>query len=223
MGEATVYRLTRRLGFEGFQRFKIELAREISRNEAEVRGPLQSLVSEIEDVISTMKELTRYEDLERAVDFILESDRVVFFGVGLAGVAAQYGSVKMSMLRIPAFHYNDPHLQVLVAANLTPKDCVVAISHSGNIRDTVKSASVAKDVGAKVIVITAGLNSQLAKVGDVVLYSGSQRGKIYDFMRGSVGEIVVVELLFRMTLQRVLDERREHFEEVSKILQPKKY
>ena len=223
VGEATVYRLVRKLGFEGFQAFKIELARELSREEAPKEGPLQSLVSEIEDVINTMKNMSNYEDFETAVDHIVNSDRVVFFGVGLSGVAAQYGSVKMSMLRIPAFHYNDPHLQVVVAANLTSRDTVVAISHSGNIRDTVKSTKVAKDVGAKIIAITSGVDSSLARLGDVVLYSGPQGRKMYDFMRGNVGEIVVVELLFRMAFRRVFEERKDHFEEVSRILKPKRY
>jgi RpiR family carbohydrate utilization transcriptional regulator len=223
VGEATVYRLVRKLGFDGFQRFKIELARQLSREEVTEEGPLQSIVSEIEDVIKTLKKISNYEDFAKAVDYIVESDRVVFFGVGLSGVVAQYGGIKLSMLRIPAFYYNDPHLQVVVAANLTEKDTVIAISHSGNIRDTVKSAKVAKDVRAKVIVITAGMDSPLSKIGDIVLYSGSQGRKMYDFMRGNVGEIVVVELLFRMTLQRVFEERKEHFEEVSRILRPKKY
>ncbi len=127
------------------------------------------------------------------------------------------------MLRIPSFHYNDPHLQVVVAANLTPRDSVIAISHSGNIRDTVKSAKVAKDVGAKIIVITSGVGSELSKVGDIVLYSGSPGRKMYDFMRGNVGEIVMVELLFRIALNRVLEKSKDHFEEVSRILKPKRY
>ena len=225
VGEATVYRLVRRLGFEGFQSFKIELARELSREEVtgEAEEPLKSLISEIEDVIDTMKKMSSYEDFERAVDMIISSDRVIFFGVGLAGVVAQYGSVKFSMLRIPSFYYNDPHLQVVVASSLSEKDTVVSISHSGNIRDTVKSTKIAKDVGAKTVVITSGVNSPLSKVGDVVLYSGPPGRKMYDFMRGSVGEVVVVELLFRITLSRVLEERKEKFEEISRILKPKRY
>ncbi len=223
VGEATIYRLGRKMGFDGFQRFKIELARELSNEKTGDEGPLQSLISEIEDVINAMKKLMSYEDLQKAVDVVLDSDHVVFFGVGLSGVAAEYGSVKFSMLRIPAFHYNDPHLQVVVAANLTPKDSVIAISHSGNIRDTVKSAKVAKDVGARIIVITSSVGSELSKVGDIVLYSGSPGRKMYDFMRGNVGEIVMVELLFRIALNRVLEKSKDHFEEVSRILRPKHY
>ncbi len=223
VGEATIYRLVKKMGFDGFQRFKIELARELSKEKPSDEGPLQSLISEVEDVINAMKKLTNYEDLQRAVDIVLESDHVIFFGVGLSGVAAEYGSVKFSMLRVPAFHYNDPHLQVVVAANLTPKDSVIAISHSGNIRDTVKSAKVAKDVGAKIVVITSSVGSELSKVGDVVLYSGSPGRKMYDFMRGNVGEIVIVELLFRIALNRVFENSKDRFEEISRILNPKRY
>lgn len=225
VGEATVHRLVKKIGFEGFQKFKIELAKEVSRMEITfVEDPLDELVSELDYMVKSVRSLVKREELCKAVDFIVNANKIVFFGVGLSGVTANYGSVKFSMLNIPSFYYNDPHLQVIVGVNLTPKDVVVAISHTGNIRDTVKSTSVAKDVGAKTIVITSGINSPLSELGDVVLYTKSPFKKdIYYFMRGNIGELVMVEILFRMTLSRIASEKKEDFSKMSDVLRPKRF
>ncbi len=220
VGEATISRFVRRLGFEGFQSFKIELAKELSRRSMRVgEDPMEDLIGELESIVSSMRTLVKKEDLDRAVDMIRSSDRVIFFGVGLSGVTAHYGSVKFSMLRIPSFYYNDPHLQVVVAVNLSPKDVVISISHTGNIRDTVKSTKVAKDVGAKVIVITSGIDSPLSKLGDVVLYTKVPERDIHYFMRGNIGEMVMVEILFRLLLSKMKDD----FSDVKEVLKPKRY
>ena len=226
VGEATVHRLVKKLGYEGFQKFKIELAKEVSQMEitSAEEDPLNELVAELDYMVKSIKSLVKKEELCKAVDFIVNANKLVFFGVGLSGVTAHYGSVKFSMLNIPSFYYNDPHLQVIVGVNLTPKDVVIAISHTGNIRDTVKSTSVAKEVGAKTIVITSGINSPLSEFGDVVLYTKQPFKKnVYYFMRGNIGELVMVEILFRMTLSRISSEKTEDFSRMLDVLKPKRY
>ncbi len=222
VGESTVHRFVRKLGYDGYQKFKIALARELSSLERESSGdPLHEIVNEIEEVAKSVKTLVKKEDIMKAVDMILNARKVIFFGVGLSGITAHYGSAKFSMLGIPSFYYNDPHMQVVVAVNLSPDDLVISISHSGNIRDTVKSTSVAKDVEAKIVVITSGINSPLSKLGDVVLYTKTIQKDIHYFMRGNIGETIMVEILFRMTLSKIKDDR--NFSKVKEVLKPKRY
>ncbi len=223
VGEATIHRFVKRLGFDGFQSFKIELARELSEKDLSSGDPLDELVEELESVVSSVKKLVPRENIEKAVDMIVESERIIFFGVGLSGVTAHYGSVKFSMLRLPSFYYNDPHLQVVVAVNLTPRDLLISVSHTWNIIDTVKSTRVAKDVGAKTIVITSGIGSPLSKLGDVVLYTKIPKSNIHYFMRGNIGEMVMVEVLFRLTLSRLEKMKKGDFSDVSEVLKPKRY
>jgi len=226
VSESTIYRLVRKIGFDGYQVFKIELTRDLSRTEEYIKGSegkLSSMILEMKNSMEHLQETLKQEDLDKAVEWIIESRKVIFFGVGRSGVVADYGGLLFSLLGIPAFHYNDPHVQVIVAAGLGKKDVVISISHSGNIRDTVKSTLTAKQVGAKTIAITSGTKSPLTKVADLVLYSPATKFEKHEFLRSNLGEFALTEILFRLVLQKIASERQGLLDNVSEVLKPKKY
>lgn len=226
VSEATIHRLVRKLSFDGYQVFKISLTRETTSVHGVVgaeKNPLDDYVDEMTKTLSKLKGTLKPEDVSLAVEKILGSKRVVFFGVGLSAVPAQYGALLLSLLGFPAFSYSDPHTQVIVATSSTDEDVVISVSHSGNIRDIVKSTQVAKDVGAFTIAITAGVDSPITKTADLVLYSPVTRFEKYEFLRGNIGELAVIEILFRSILGAVYDSKESHLQEVSKVLKPKKY
>lgn len=131
--------------------------------------------------------------------------------------------MKFSLLGFHTFFSNDPHVQVIEAVNLTEEDLVISISHTGNIRDTVKSTQVAKDMGAKTIAITTNKDSELAKVAHLVLQSPPVKYDTYEFLRENIGEIAVVDVLFKETFQRIYQERKKHFENLEDVFKPKRF
>ncbi|MGQ9855981.1 MAG: MurR/RpiR family transcriptional regulator [Fervidobacterium sp.] len=226
VSEATIYRLVRKLKFDGYQSFKIELTKQISGQRmipVAKNTTFEDYLSQLKLLIERVQLTLKEEDLKKASELVLESQKTIFFGVGLSAVVAEYGSLLFSLLGLPAFYYNDPHVQVIVASSLNKSDLVISVSHSGNIRDTVKSTQVAKDVGAKTIAITAGLNSPLSSIVDVVLYSPVARFEKYEFLRGNLGEMAVVEILFQTILKEIANEKTEYLDGLSEVLRPKKY
>lgn len=218
--------MIRKLSLDGYQSFKISLTRETTSVKDIVESennPLDDYVDEIINTLGKLRNTLNEENVDIAVEKILEARRIVFFGVGLSAVPAHYGSLLLSLLGFPAFSYSDPHTQVIVATGLTDEDLVISVSHSGNIRDIVKSTQVAKDVGATTICITAGIDSPITKVADLVLYSPVTKFEHHEFLRGNLGELAVVEIIFRTLLSKVYESKLEHFDEVSKVLKPKKY
>ncbi|MEN3009282.1 MurR/RpiR family transcriptional regulator [Pseudothermotoga sp.] len=226
VSETTIYRLIRKLKFDGYQSFKIELTRQTSGVKVfpiTSKDAFNEGIEQIKSLVDRLASTLKKEDIERAAEWIVQSQKTIFFGVGLSAVAAEYGSLLLSLLGLPSFYYNDPHVQVIVATSLCEKDLVISVSHSGNIRDTVKSTQVAKDVGAKTIAITAGMNSALASVADLVLYSPVARFEKHEFLRGNLGELAVVEILFRTVLRKTYAEKEEHLNGLSEVLKPKRY
>ena len=63
--------------------------------------------------------------------------------------------------------YGDPHLQLTSAANLGKNDVAVAISWSGETKDTLMAARLAKESGAAVISITRYGNTSLESFSDI--------------------------------------------------------
>ncbi|GAB4319129.1 MULTISPECIES: MurR/RpiR family transcriptional regulator [Pseudothermotoga] len=226
VSETTIYRVIKKMKFKGYQAFKIELIRQTSGVKSVPLTNMETLdeyVEEIKSLAERMKTTLKKDDLQKAADWIVQSQKTIFFGVGLSSVVAEYGSLLLSLLGFSSFCYNDPHVQVIVATGLCEKDLVISVSHSGNIRDTVKSTQVARDVGARTVAVTAGINSPLSSVVDIALYSPVARFEKYEFLRGNLGEMAVLEILFKMVLKKIYGEKESHLNDLSEVLKPKMY
>jgi len=226
VSETTIYRVIKKMKFKGYQAFKIELIRQTSGVKSVPLTNMETLdeyVEEIKSLAERMKTTLKKDDLQKAADWIVQSQKTIFFGVGLSSVVAEYGSLLLSLLGFSSFCYNDPHVQVIVATGLCKKDLVISVSHSGNIRDTVKSTQVARDVGARTVAVTAGINSPLSSVVDIALYSPVARFEKYEFLRGNLGEMAVLEILFKMVLKKIYGEKESHLNDLSEVLKPKMY
>ena len=221
VSETTVHRVIKKLDFGGYQIFKITLARELSGIEETIEK--HDFIDEQIEILKRLKETLDKKSLEKAVNWILSARRLLFFGVGLSGIVSEYASLKFAFLGFHTFFSNDPHVQVIEAVNLTNEDLVISISHTGNIRDTVKSTQVAKDMGAKTIAITTNKNSELAKIAHLTLQSPPVRYEVYEFLRENIGEIAVVDVLFKETFRRIYQERKKHFENLRDVFKPKKF
>jgi len=230
--EATIYRLCKKLGFDGYQHFKIALARELSFPREEIISTSENKnFSEFVDLtfennlnlIRDTRELLDLDSLNKAVNTILSSSRILFFGVGRSGAITQDASLRFALLGFHSSHYVDPHAQVMVAASLTEKDTVVGISHSGMIRDIFKSLQVAHDSGAKTIAITSGIDSPITKVADIVLYCATGRKHPSDFLTNRIGELVIVDVLYKSVLFHIKERVNTHFENLNEILKLKRF
>ncbi|MCD6253835.1 MAG: MurR/RpiR family transcriptional regulator [Thermotogae bacterium] len=230
--EATIYRLCRKLDFDGFQHFKIALARELSVPrqsllETEEIQDLEKLVRTIFDenleLIKGSLELLDLSAVKEAVDVMLDARRLVFFGVGRSSPIAEEGAFRFMLLGFASNSYSDPHAQVMVASTLTSEDVVVGISHSGMIRDIVKSLQVARESGAKTIAITSGIGSPMTEVADIILYCAAGRKQSSEFLTNRVGEMVVVDMLYKCVLSMIREKVFPHFNNLSEMLKPKRF
>ena len=230
--EATIYRLCKKLGFNGYQHFKIILARELSFPKEEIVSTsdkkdfhefIESIFIENSNLIKDTHELLDFDSLNSAVKILLNSSRMLFFGVGRSGALAQDASLRFALLGFHSAHYVDPHAQVMVAASLTSNDVVVGISHSGMIRDIVKSLQVAHDSGAKTVAITSGIDSPITKVADVSLYCAAGKKHPSDFSVSRIGELVIIDILYKAVLFHIKERLNPHLENLNEILKPKRF
>ncbi len=205
--EATVVRLCRKLGFRGFQDFKIGLAQSLV-------GPLQTIHEEIDerDTVDTVKakvfnasvqalqdtmSVIDSRDLSRAVELLDSASRVVFLGAGNSGWVCMDGALKLLKLGINAAAYVDEHSQLVAAALLGPGCVAVGVSHSGATRDTVEALEVAKKGGATTICISGAPKSPITRVSDVKLFTAAKEtGFKTEAMTSRIAQLAIVDTLF---------------------------
>jgi DNA-binding MurR/RpiR family transcriptional regulator len=180
---ATVVRMCRRVGFDGFYRFKIALAHEVGMSRQfghpELAGNdattvLESVLLAEAREIAEAASLVRPSAFDEAVDAIVNATDVLFAGVGTSGPLAQLGALRFLVLGIHTIAVQDVQAQDLTARLLRPGSACVLISHTGSSKETVGIARSAHAAGATTIAITSFPGSPLARACDIVLSTGNR-------------------------------------------------
>lgn len=91
VGEATILRFCRKIGYKGYQDFKLAAAQELTHIQAK-QGSDDTFMNRIrvnmQKVIENTYESMTSETVERAVEWLDLSDDIVIYGVGHSGVTA---------------------------------------------------------------------------------------------------------------------------------------
>lgn len=215
-GEATIIRFCRKLGFKGFQDFKVALAQEISigtqGGNTHLSAPIEKTDSleiiaqkfyQISDkVLKETLLLLDYQILEKSAEIISKAEKVYFFGVGFSGTTAMEAKYKFMRIGINADSYTDNHFMAMTASLLDEKSVVVGISHSGSAIETVKGLEIAKTMGAKTICITHHSKSPITKHADYTLINGSKEGPLQGGAVGTkLAQLFVLDLIYTQVLR----------------------
>lgn len=190
VSDATIFRFCRKVGTEGYQDFKIALAKESVSPDSLVYAdviPEDSLMTMAEKIVEanvkalrdTLKILDA-EALDRALNAVLAANQVQIYAVGGSGVAARELQFKLMQLGINANAFIDSQMQFISALLLTDGDVGIAISHSGTKRHTVEALKLAKATGAMTICITSHPASPVAEVADIKLYTSAWESLVHD-------------------------------------------
>lgn len=207
VGETTIIRFCRKLGTKGYQEFKLVLAREMVSPEEDVHqniGPLDDLesiikkttqanISAIEDTVKVVSS----DELDKAINAILNADKVDIYGVGASAFTAGDAKYKLMRIGINAEAIGDPHIQCMSTVNLTPKSVAMGISFSGSTKDTVDSLTLAKKAGAFTIAITNYEKSPITKVADAVLLTSAKETPLRSgALTSKIAQLHIIDILY---------------------------
>ena len=177
--EITISRFCKKLGFSGLQALKIALAAELSNaGEMEFREigdkdtdeqvaakVFQNIMDGLQDTLKILD----FQQVAKAVQVLQRARRVAVYGYGNSATVCQDIETRFMRFGMVIQAYADMSQQLTSASLLTKEDVVIAVSHTGATIKLLEAVRVAKRAGATVIVITSYAQSNLAKLGDVVL------------------------------------------------------
>ncbi len=157
----TVLRFCRKLNCEGYSEFRVRFKLYLEQNE-----PQQTNFGASE-IISFFRSVNNEEFdnlLDRAVDIILSSERVIFVGAGTSGALAKYGARFFSNVGKFSNHIDDPYFPV--TNDMAKNALAIVLSVSGETAEILRFASQFSLHRCKVLSITSHDNSSLAKLAD---------------------------------------------------------
>lgn len=207
VSDATVVKFCKRLGYKGYQEFKIMLAQDVAvkpqliHGEVEPGNDVQTIKEKIFQAnIGALQETAQVletEALERAVQALANAGEIHFYGVGASGIVALDAEQKFSRIGLRASAFLDTHLQIARAVHLREGDVAVCLSFSGETVEIVEALRAAKQAGALTIAITSFSGSTLAREADVLLLTSTQQNL---FRSGAIAsrltQLSTIDVLF---------------------------
>lgn len=236
VAEATISRFTKRLGYKGYNAFKLATANSIAGRAVSVGNPLSGEVL-AEDSVSDMCQklfaaeldameqtlgLLRAEAVTAAGDLLAGAEKVLCMGQGGSMVLAQEAAHLFSTAFSKYFAVCDSHMQTITTAQLGPRDVILYISYSGATRELLETARLARERGAKLILITRFPKSPGAALASVVLQCGANESPLQmGSVAARVAIIFVLDVLFSEVCRRDLESCRSRRRQVAGALSEK--
>ena len=206
VSQPTVIRFCRSLGYKGLPEFKLALSASISQNglpfvHAELNTDdnmgdvMEKVLGNTAAALLGARRSLDENELENAIAMLSHARRIEFYGVGNSGIVAQDAQHKFFRFGVSTVAYSDTHIQLMAAAVLTAQDVLVVISNSGSSIELLDAVSIAKENGAKVIVITRA-GSPLAQFADCELALAAQEdAHRYSPMVSRSLQLAVIDIL----------------------------
>ena len=109
----------------------------------------------------------REDVIKQAAEIIHSSDRVFMLAMGTSGHSALAGRHMFASIAgvLPAIELPSDFADTVYGA-LTDRDCIIAITQSGETTDTITAVKFAKEHGVKVIAITNVVGSSITRIAD---------------------------------------------------------
>jgi len=223
VSDATIVKFSQRLGYSGYQQFKIMLSRELAQptkanygeldpadDLAKVKAKVITMnMTALEETLHTLSD----SELERAVEAICSAPVIHLYGVGASGFVALDAEHKFLRINRRCHAFVDSHVQCAMAALLGPGDVAIGISHSGFTQDIVDALRIAREAGATTICITNHFDSPVAAVSDIRLYTAAQEPAFRSGAIASrVAQLSIIDVLFIGVAQRDYDRTLEYLD-----------
>ena len=222
VAEATVSRFCRRLGYKGYNTFKLAVANAFVQHKP-WNNPLSGEITEedtVEDIskklysaeieaITQTLELLNLDSVRQAVDLLHEAKRVICMGNGGTMIMATEAHHLFSTVSNKFVAVGDSHLQAMAAVAMEPEDLIFFFPYSGSTKAMMDTLKLAGSRGGKVILVTRFLNSPGTEYADVVLQCGSNQNPLQaGSVTARIAQLYLLDVVFSEYCRRDLENCR---------------
>lgn len=188
--QATISRVSRALGYEGYPDLKLSVAEGARPKNAYVNIPVeidgfwrqpdpdQRQVGEPPDVgLAGTQRMLDAHRLEQAVEALSKARKIIFVGVGGGAAICDEAAHLFMKAGFDSASYRGGYTQTIVASTLQAGDVMVGVSHTGSTLTVADAMQQARENGAATIAITSDRQSDVAAAGDNASSPGGRRNR----------------------------------------------
>lgn len=229
VSDSSIIRFCQKLNYDGFTQLKINIARnmkkpadfimeDIEKDDTPFSVVSKVFASNIRALDETLAMISK-EELSRAVNLILQAERIEFYGVGTSANLAIDAYYRFMRIGMPAYAATDPHIMRLSASMLNNKCAAIGISHTGRTIDTVRTLEIAKSKGAGIICITSFMKSPIIEISDIKLVTSTPETKIMkEAVSTRIAHIALLDSLYAYVALKKYDTAMVNIGNITDIL-----
>ncbi|XBS70168.1 SIS domain-containing protein [Acerihabitans sp. KWT182] len=227
VSEPLIVKVAKKLGYTGFRELRRALGSYFSslpfdkEEEISEDDSIESVLDKIfNNSINALKEAQSVADplvIAEASRLIQSAGHVALFGVGGSAAVCLDFEHKLLRIGIHSHSYNDYHLMLMVACQLSDGDVVIVISQSGDTRELLQAVATAKERGAKIICITNDNVSLLSQTSHLSIFSPARGGPLLG--QNAVARIIQLNLLDTLFIALILQEYHETTEKLARSIE----
>ena len=213
VADATITRFCKKIGYNGYNEFKLALAKSSNSSVSEpgVNITVDSKITDDDSIKSLANKLfasdvaaiqESYELISEAniclaVKYLSNASKVFCFGQGGSGVLAKEAWARFVTVCSQFQCIEDSHIQAMATSLCTEKDVILFFSYSGATRDVSDTLSIARECGAKVILITHFPKCPAARHADIILLCGSRESPLHSgSIAAKMSQLFIIDVLY---------------------------
>ena len=220
VAEATISRFCRRLGYKGYNAFKLALANSSPKHKL-LDNPLSGEVTaedSLEDIckklytaeVEAMAQTMEFLDLDsvaQASRMLHGARRVMCMGQGGSLLIANEAAHLFSTVSNKFTAVADSHLQAIAATTMDPEDVILFFSYSGSTQEMMETLKLARAQQGQVILVTRFPRSPGAELSDVVLQCGANENALQSgSVAARIAQMYLLDILFSEFSRKDLEQ-----------------
>lgn len=232
--EATIVRFCKELEFEGFKDLKMGILTSLNmQKDHQQQGIYKQLLkdSSLEDSVSVisnnnqnaileMVKLIDYEKLNDAIEILYKSDAIFIAGVGASALVAQDFMLKCQRIDKRCEALTDSHQMLVKSVHLKPTDIVFLVTYSGETKEIVEFAKLAKEKGITIIALTTFINNTVQSLADINLYvSATEANERIGATSSRISQLNMIDILFTCIARKDFEKSVQLFKETKAVIQ----
>ena len=174
VSQGSIVNFAKKMVGGGFPRLKIEIAaclegyKPLGDDACGVQV-YESIAFGAQSAVQNTQKLNDSGVIERVAQLIRTAKKVELVGVYRSGLVANDFCYQLMDIGIPAIYIPDFYSFTVSASMLESHDLLIAVSSTGRTKVVLDAVSLAKENGAKIVVITQNPLSPIAKLADEIL------------------------------------------------------
>lgn len=197
VSEASLSRFSKKMNFKGYREFIYQYKNTMKSDDINIDNLTKGVLETYGELLNKSYSLIDDTQMIKVAKLLFKYDKVYTYGIGSSATVAQEFRIRFMRLGLHVEHIIDEHIMKMNRALIDDKTLVIGFSVSGKtdiIRDSLK---VAKEKGAKTIIITSSNDYSLHEFCDEVMLIAIKKNlEIGNIISSQFPMLVVIDVLY---------------------------